>query len=162
VSAGAALLLDAAGIAARVPHSGAMSLLAGVRQCDAEHIVCFSHSQADPANPLRVGAMLPTLCGIEYAAQAMAVHGGLNALQGERPRAGYLAALRDVRCARERLDGVPEMTIEATRLMGEVASVIYLFKLLDAQAGTLLLSGRATVILDIDKKQVNQSASSEP
>jgi len=144
------MLLDGPAIAARVPHAGAMCLLGGVLECSEGRILCVSHSQAAQDNPLRVGGMLPALCGIEYAAQAMAVHGALNALAGERPRAGYLAALRDVRCARERLDEVRELTIEATRLMGEAASVIYEFRLLDADA--LLLSGRATVILDIDKK----------
>lgn len=144
------LLLDHAAIAARVPHAGAMCLLHGVLECSPERILCVSRSQAAPDNPLRVNGMLPTLCGIEYAAQAMAVHGALTALEGERPRAGYLAALRDVRCARERLDEVHELSIEATRLMGEAASVVYEFKLLEA--GSLLLSGRATVILDIDRK----------
>jgi len=142
------LRLDRAGIAALIPHAGAMCLLDGVEECDDTRIVCVSGSHAQADNPLRVGGVLPTLCGIEYAAQAMAVHGGLTALEGRRPRGGFLAALRDVRCARARLDELPgPLRIEATRLMGDEANVIYEFSI-HAQ-GAPVLSGRATVMLDI-------------
>ncbi|HEX4327741.1 MAG TPA: 3-hydroxylacyl-ACP dehydratase [Burkholderiales bacterium] len=143
-----ALKLDRAQIAALIPHSGAMCLLDGVREWDDERIVCISRSHGAPEHPLRVGDILPVLCGVEYAAQAMAVHGGLTALEGRRPRAGYLAALRDVRCRQTRLDQVEgEIEIEAARLMGEAATVIYQFHL--RAQGRELLSGRATVVLDV-------------
>lgn len=142
------LKLGRAQIAALIPHSGAMCLLDGVREWDGERIVCISASHGAPNHPLRVGATLPTLCGIEYAAQAMAVHGGLTALEGKRPRAGYLAALRDVRVSRARLDDIEgELQIEAARLMGEGTTVIYQFKL--TAQGQDILSGRATVVLDV-------------
>jgi predicted hotdog family 3-hydroxylacyl-ACP dehydratase len=141
------LKLDHAGIAALIPHAGAMCLLHGVVDWDAERITCLARGQTDARNPLRVGDTLPALCGIEYAAQAMAVHGGLTALEGRRPRAGYLASLRDVRSTRARLDDLDELTIEATRVMGDANNVIYEFKLHASDAP--VLSGRATVILDI-------------
>ena len=142
------LSLDRAGIAALIPHAGAMCLLDSVEMHDAERIVCIARNQSRPDHPLRVGDALPTLCGIEYAAQAMAVHGGLTALEGARPRAGYLAALRDVRCVRPRLDAVAgELRIEAIRLMGDAANVIYEFCIAGEDA--VILSGRATVILDV-------------
>jgi len=142
------LKLDRAQIAALIPHSGAMCLLDGVREWDGERIVCISSSHGAPDHPLRVGDGVPVLCGVEYAAQAMAVHGGLTALEGRRPRAGYLAALRDVRCGQARLDQVEgEIEIEAARLMGEAATVIYQFHL--RSQGRDLLSGRATVVLDV-------------
>ena len=146
------LKLDRAQIAALIPHSGAMCLLDGVREWDGEHIVCISRSHGAPDHPLRVGDAVPVLCGVEYAAQAMAVHGGLTALEGRRPRAGYLAALRDVRCAQARLDQVEgEIEIEAARLMGEAATVIYQFHL--RAQGRDILSGRATVVLDVGGPQ---------
>lgn len=141
------LKLDRAAIAALIPHAGAMCLLDGVLQWDAERITCVARSQADADHPLRVGDTVPALCGVEYAAQAMAVHGGLTALEGKRPRAGFLASLRDVRCARPRLDDLQELTIEVSRVMGDASNVIYEFKL--HSLGEAVLSGRATVILDI-------------
>jgi predicted hotdog family 3-hydroxylacyl-ACP dehydratase len=140
--------LARADIAALIPHSGRMCLLDEVREWNGERIVCISRSHGAPDHPLRVGDALPALCGVEYAAQAMAVHGGLTALEGKRPRAGYLAALRDVKTARARLDDLAgELTIEAARLMGEGATVIYQFKL--TAQGAEVLSGRATVVLDV-------------
>lgn len=99
---------------------------------------------------MRSGDTLLALCGIEYAAQAMAVHGAWDAKFDKKPRAGYLAALRDVACDRMRLDDVnDDLIIEAEKLMGDEARVIYQFSI---QAGTdRIISGRATVVLDADK-----------
>lgn len=145
------LKLDRAGIAALIPHAGAMCLLDGVKECSDERIVCVSASHRMESHPMRREGVLPALCGIEYAAQAMAVHGGLTALAGSRPRAGYLAALRDVRCTRARLDDIAgELTIEAARLMGDAANVVYEFRL--GAGGETILSGRATVVLDVGDK----------
>ena len=65
-----------------IPHTGAMCLLDGVLQWDTSTIQCVSRSHRDAHNPLRIDGRLPTLCGIEYAAQAMAVHGGLAGIIG--------------------------------------------------------------------------------
>ncbi len=136
-------------IAALIPHAGAMCLLERVAAWDQETIRCIAVSHADAGNPLRHAGRLPVLCGIEYAAQAMALHGALCGAAGARPRSGYLASLRDVACARARLDDLPgELTVEALRLMGDEGRVIYQFSL---QAGdTGVLSGRATVVLNAD------------
>jgi predicted hotdog family 3-hydroxylacyl-ACP dehydratase len=134
-------------IARLIPHAGSMCLLDGVLHWDAIHIRAFSRTHRDIANPLRAGDQLPAMCGIEYAAQAMAVHGGLSGLPGGRPRAGYLVGLRDVVCRRGRLDDLDgDLLVEAERLMGDDNRVIYRFIL---QAGAAaILSGRATVVLD--------------
>ena len=76
-------------IAALIPHGGAMCLLDGVVKWDATHLCSVSRSHHDMANPLRADGELPALCGIEYAMQTMAVHGGLAGLVGGQPRAGY-------------------------------------------------------------------------
>ncbi len=44
---------------------------------DAQHIRCRSATHRLPGNPLRSQGRLGAACGIEYAAQAMAVHGAL-------------------------------------------------------------------------------------
>jgi predicted hotdog family 3-hydroxylacyl-ACP dehydratase len=77
----------------------------------------------------------------------MAVHGGMTGGTQQRPRAGYLAGVRDVECAVSRLDTLNSpLTIEAERLMGDGVNVIYQFRV--SAEGALVLQGRATVVLD--------------
>ena len=144
------MLADRDAIAKVIPHSGRMCLLDGVLECDVQHIRCISSSHRDTDNPMRSGGELLALCAIEYAAQAMAVHGARGAKSGNKPRAGYLAALRDVACHVMRLDDLnDDLIIDAEKMMGDEARVIYQF---DIHAGTaLIMSGRATVVLDADK-----------
>jgi predicted hotdog family 3-hydroxylacyl-ACP dehydratase len=140
-------VLSKAQIAQMIPHAGPMCLLDAVLAWDETTIRCSSRSHRDPHNAMRVAGALPALCGIEYAAQAMAVHGGLSAALGRTPRAGYLASLRDVECPHPLLDGPEgELVVEAQRLMGDEARVIYRFTLWVGD--TEMLSGRATVVLD--------------
>jgi predicted hotdog family 3-hydroxylacyl-ACP dehydratase len=138
--------LSAAEIAGLIPHSGAMCLLDGVVQWDAKRIVCMSRSHHAADNPMRSDGRLAALCGIEYAMQAMAVHGGLAGHIDGRPRAGYLASLRNVECRSDRLDLAGDLLVEAEQLAGDGAHVTYRFSL---QVGELeVLSGRALVVLD--------------
>jgi predicted hotdog family 3-hydroxylacyl-ACP dehydratase len=77
-----------------------MCLLDGVLEWDAQHIVCRASSHRDPANPLRVADTRPAACGIEYGAQAMAVHGALLAADGAPLGPGVLASVAAWRCWR--------------------------------------------------------------
>jgi predicted hotdog family 3-hydroxylacyl-ACP dehydratase len=123
-----------------------MCLLDAVLRWDASRIRCASRSHRDPGNPLRAGGQLPAVCGIEYTAQAMAVHGGLAGSLGARPRSGYLASIRDVTIGRNRLDDLEgELIVDAEKMMGDEHRVIYRFAL---RVGDLeVLSGRAAVVL---------------
>ena len=134
-------------IARLIPHSGPMCLLDGVVQWDANRIQCMSRGHRAADNPLRSGDQLPTLCGIEYAMQAMAVHGGLTGKVPGRPRAGYLASLRNLECRAARLDDLDgELVVEADLLAGDTSHASYRFTL---QVGSVaVLSGRALVVLD--------------
>jgi predicted hotdog family 3-hydroxylacyl-ACP dehydratase len=139
--------LSRAEIAGLIPHAGAMCLLDGVTQWDATRIRCVSRSHLDPDNPMRAGGCLPALCGIEYAAQAMAVHGGLAGPVQDKPRRGLLASLREVVCRRQRLDDLDgELIVEAVREAGDGGRVIYRF---EVRVGEIeVLTGRAAVVLD--------------
>jgi len=139
--------LTSAQIAGLIPHSGAMCLLDGVVHWDAKRILCMSRSHHAADNPLRANGRLPAVCGVEYAMQAMAVHGGLAGNIDGRPRAGYLASLRDVECRSERLDDLAgDLVVEAEQVAGDGVHVMYSFKL---RVGELeVLSGRALVVLD--------------
>jgi predicted hotdog family 3-hydroxylacyl-ACP dehydratase len=144
------MLMNKLEIASVVPHAGNMCLLDGVLECNAQRIRCISSTHRAVDNPLRCGDILPALCGIEYAAQAMAVHGARSANFEQKPRVGYLAALRDVACNALRLDDLDDdLIIEAEKVMGDEARVVYQFNI---HAGTFaILSGRATVVLDADR-----------
>ena len=65
-----------------------MCLLDCVETWDEERIHCRASSHRAMDNPLRVCERLGTACGIEYAAQAMAVHGALLASPASVSAAG--------------------------------------------------------------------------
>lgn len=137
-----------ADIARLIPHAGAMCLLDGVVHWDSARIRCFSRTHRDMGNPLRVGGQLPAMCGIEYAAQAMAVHGGLAGTIGSKPKAGYLVSLRDVICQQSWLDNLEgDLIVDATQLMADHSRVIFQFTL--QVGGVEILSGRAAVVLNV-------------
>lgn len=141
-------------IARRIPHRGNMCLLDMVLAWDDRRIRCQAMSHLAPDHPLRAHGRLGAACGIEYAAQAMAVHGALvaeslsggGAAKGP-PRAGYLASLRKVTLHVDRLDTVAgPLTVNAERIAGDIHTVLYSFTV---QAGAqTLLDGRAAVVLD--------------
>ena len=145
---------DRAWIERHIPHKGSMCLLDGVTQWSEAEIVCRASSHRDPANPLRsVGQGadgaddgLGITAGIEYAAQAMAVHGALLDKDVAEARVGYLTSTRDVAWhVRKLSDVTSDLTIRAERVSASAANVLYQFQLHGDDR--LLLSGRATVIL---------------
>lgn len=138
--------LTHADIARLLPHSGNMVLLDAVLDYDADSIHCLAHSHHALDNPLRMDGRLPAWCGIEYAAQAMAVHQGLCANNAAPPLRGLLAVARDVALTPTDLDGLPgELHIHADRIIAESRRSLYRFHL--SSQGQTLLSGRVAVVL---------------
>lgn len=143
--------LGKAEIATMIPHAGRMCLLDEVERWSEAAIRCISRSHRDADNPLRAGAELPALCGIEYAAQAMAVHGRLSAAVAERPRAGYIVSVSDVVCRERRLDELEhDLVIEAERLAGDGARVLYRFALFAGDRE--ILHGKAAAVLEAGRE----------
>jgi predicted hotdog family 3-hydroxylacyl-ACP dehydratase len=140
--------LNATDIARLIPHHGSMCLLAEVQSFDAEQIKCKAVSHRLPSNPLRENGVLHAVCGVEYAAQAMAVHGALLAKQDADcpPRGGRLASVRSVELSVSRLDDIDnDLDIQATHVMGDSNSMVYEFSVNAGERN--LLKGKATVIL---------------
>jgi predicted hotdog family 3-hydroxylacyl-ACP dehydratase len=124
-----------------------MCLLDAVREWNRTWIVCTATSHADPDNPLGDGRVLPAVCGIEYAAQAMALHCGLTTGEGAPPVRGYLGSLHDLSLNVQRLDDILEpLRVEATRLFGGGHAVSYEFQI--SANDRVLLGGRAGVFLE--------------
>ena len=140
-------MLDAEQIARLIPHQGGMCLMAGVRRYDAQSIRCVAVSHRLVTNPLRENGLLHAVCGVEYAAQAMAIHGAL--LFGQRdssPRGGRLAGVRSLELSVSRLDNIEaDLEINAIQVMGDENSTVYEFSIDVATQN--LLRGKATVVL---------------
>ena len=131
-----------------IPHAGAMCLLDAVLSYDENKIRCMASSHRDKSNPLARDGILPAQAGLEYGAQAMAVHGRLTGAVGARPRTGYIVGVRSMTWSRGRLDDLAtDLIIEAEKLAGEGSGVIYGFSI--AAGGVPVVSGRATVILEV-------------
>jgi predicted hotdog family 3-hydroxylacyl-ACP dehydratase len=139
-------------IGAHIPHQGSMCLLDEILKFDQVKLSARSVSHRSAGHPLAVAGHLGIACGIEYAAQAMAVHGALQAADAARPAAGFLAALRQVRFFATTLDDIEgDIICEVTQLVGDLGSALYEFSL--SAFGRRLLEGRATVVFDAGNKR---------
>lgn len=143
-------------IEALIPHQGAMCLLAGATQWDADHIVCHADNHRRADHPLRSRRGLLSTCLVEYAAQAMALHGALLArcAADGPPRAqpGLLAAARQLEFALLNLDDLPPsaadtLHVEARCETHDATQLRYVFAA--HHAGSRLASGRITVVLGV-------------
>ena len=155
-------------IEAHIPHAGKMCLLDEVLEWNSHQIICRGSTHRAADNPLRAFGRLGAACGIEYAAQTMAIHGALVA-SGEDPVGaavgdlwtvrtgvgphdpapiGYIASVRGVSLFVDRLDDVqPDLIATAERVSGDARTVLYEFSL--SGGPRVLLSGRATIVFDI-------------
>lgn len=146
--------LDHAWIAEHIPHQGNMCLLKNVQAWDQDKIVCIADSHRALDNPLRAHDKLGIACGIEYAAQAMAVHGSLLAsiidsspVKNENPKVGYLISIRGVTMSATRLDDIEEdLMLTAVCLMASESNMLYQFTV--SANNNTLLEGRAAVVLN--------------
>lgn len=135
--------LDRDWIEAHIPHKGTMCLLEEVLDWSPGSIRCRATSHRSLDNPLRSRRRLGGACGIEYAAQAMAVHGSLL-LGSDEVRAGKLASARGVTLSVARLDDcVGDLIATAHRIHGGAAMVLYDFTVGDGTR--VFLAGRATI-----------------
>lgn len=115
--------MTCATLAELLPHTGAMVLLDRVADADRDRIACIATSHRRPDHPLRRDGRLDAVHAIEYAAQAAAVHGGLL---GESAALRLLAAARDVRLNRARLDDLEgDLRIEAVRVAVDSRAAVY-------------------------------------
>ena len=154
--------LDRSWIERNIPHHGRMCLLDEVIEWDAGHIRCRSSTHRRPDHPLRSQNRLGAACGIEYAAQSMAVHGALaggapagpDAGPGAgiiRSEVGFLAGLRDVQLHVARLDDLHgDLIADAELIAGDHGSALYEFTL--TSEARRLLSGRATVVFNANQR----------
>lgn len=139
--------IEQAEIRTLIPHAQAMCLLERVLTWTHDDIDCVATSHRDPSNPLRHENFLPIHAGIEYCAQAIALHGGLTHRESGPPRRGYLAVIIGAQWHVQRLDDCAgELRVYANRQVRLQQGASYKFRL-DHQGHTLL-TGQAVVALD--------------
>jgi predicted hotdog family 3-hydroxylacyl-ACP dehydratase len=148
--------MNRAWIEARIPHQGRMCLLDEVIDWNDLRLRCRTGTHRALDNPLRSHERLGIASGIEYAAQAMALHGALassaaGANAATASRVGLLASVRDVRLHVLRLDDIEsDLLCEVTHLAGDSLTALYEFTLRDNDKS--LLGGRASVVLNAGKR----------
>jgi predicted hotdog family 3-hydroxylacyl-ACP dehydratase len=124
-----------------------MCLLDEVLSWSGTRIECRSATHRALDNPLRAHGRLGAASGIEYAAQAMAVHGALVASGTGTPTVGYLVGVRRVVLYVARLDDIEtDLLIKGERINGDATTVVYEFSV--HSCAVTLLSGRATVVFN--------------
>lgn len=122
-----------------------MCLLDRVLAWDSHRIQCETECHGLVTNPLRREGFLPSICGVEFALQAMALHGALSA-EAKPQRAGFVSSLRDVEVKVERLDDIAvSLLVMAEAVVTEANGFIYRFAI-SANSRDLLL-GQAAIIL---------------
>lgn len=149
--------LNRDGIAALIPHSGTMCLLNALHGWTPQSIHCSANNHRDTHHPLRTRSGLLACAAIEYAAQAMALHGALIGQAAGTPATpGYLASARSVEFAVLRLDDLPrlasgepradDLQIQAIRQAGDAQQILYAFTV---HHGDLCIAqSRAAVVLN--------------
>jgi predicted hotdog family 3-hydroxylacyl-ACP dehydratase len=151
--------LDRQWIERHIPHQGGMCLLDEVLMWNPGRVQCRSSTHRDIANPLRSRDRLAAVCGIEYAAQAMAVHGALIASRitpssQSAAVAGYLASVRNVALFARRLDDVESDLVAAAELVtGDEHTVLYDFSVSGNER--VLVAGRATIVFNVALRELS-------
>lgn len=129
-----------------IPHREPMCLLGSIEEWSDTHLVCRTATHRAALNPLRRRNQLEAICGLEYAAQAMAAHIAILLEPHRPPLEGYLVAVRDLVLRRSRLDDIAaDLTIRVRRVLGEDSTFIYTFSVCEGRR--VLLNGRATIFL---------------
>ena len=95
-----AVRLNRGWIESHIPHQGRMCLLDEVLDWHADRIRCASGGHRAADHPLRAHGRLGIACGIEIAAQTMAVHGALSAAGTTSPRVGSSPVCAACACTR--------------------------------------------------------------
>lgn len=144
--------LDRSWIESHIPHQGRMCLLDEVLSWDEARMACRATSHRSPDNPLRAHGRLGAACGVEYAAQAMAVHGAVMArISGTLARAGLLSSVRNLVLRVTRLDDLDsDLIASVERVAGDEGSTLYEFTV--ASGGRELLSGRAGIVFAVERR----------
>jgi len=141
--------LNSQEIEQRLPHAGKMSLLDKVTHADRLTLSASAVSHLSSNNPLRLNHKLSSINGIEYAAQAMAIHGFLlsELKQTEAStQTRYIATIRNIDIFTPFFPETESVIkIEVEQLMSDTNGFTYQFHISDGKKA--LISGKITIFL---------------
>ena len=129
-----------------LPHAGSARMIERVLRWDANEILAATTRHRSSANPLRREGRLSAVHLAEFAAQAMAIHGGLlDAAAGREPQPALLVSVRDLVFTRDYIDDLAgELEITARVLLAQPGNWQYSFAV--THAGVQIASGRIAAI----------------
>lgn len=147
--------LNRAEIARHLPHSGRMCLLEAALACDATAITCTASNHHDIDHPLRRDGRLPITAGIEYAAQAMALHATLTRQVVAAPNTrAMLVQLANISWTRDSFDECAgPLLIQAQQISALGNAANYHFSV--SNDGAHLIEGN--ILVHFDKSVVTAS-----
>jgi predicted hotdog family 3-hydroxylacyl-ACP dehydratase len=124
-----------------------MCLLDSVLRWDMTNISCTTSSHRDHQNPLRGPQGLETVCGLEYAAQAIGVHIGLtSSLTNKGGAIGYVGSIKNLKIHSPHLDPFKDdLEIHAELLLGQETGFIYSFTI--KAKLVVIFEGRASIFV---------------
>lgn len=125
-----------------LPHAGNARMIERVLRWDDDEILAATTQHQAPDNPLRRDGRLAAVHLVEFAAQAMAIHGGLrDTAAGREPQPALLVSVRDVVLTCDRIDDLAgELEITARVLLAQPGNWQYSFNV--THQGTQIASGR--------------------
>lgn len=143
--------ISTAEFAQLLPHAEPMILIAAVTNWDTNSITCLANSHLAMNNPLRQEGILSVYAGVEYAAQAMAVHARLSAPDADKysqPRKGFLAVASKLTAKVPNLDQAAGLLlIKVERIAANNDSSLYHFNISSAEQD--LLEGQLMAIMEV-------------
>ncbi|MBF0263671.1 MAG: phosphotransferase [Gammaproteobacteria bacterium] len=132
-----------------IPHSGNMCLIEEVLEADKQSLKARSQTHLSENNPLRVNGQIHIVNAVEYAAQAMAIHGALLSLKDSDEvvvKQGYIVSLRNINTYIEYLPvSESDLLVAINLLMGSETGYSYEFEV--KNKNNLLISGRISIFL---------------
>jgi predicted hotdog family 3-hydroxylacyl-ACP dehydratase len=127
---------------ARMPHSGAMRLIADIESADAMRIRCRATDHSAPAYPLRLDGVLHIAALVELGAQAAAAHASLFGMGAAHT--GLVLGIGDLALYRDRVESAEPLRMAAERVHGLDTAAAYRFSVTQGAAalvtGEILLS----------------------
>ena len=124
----------------RMPHRGAMQLIASVLEADQTVIRCQAKPHTMPSYPLRVEGRLHRMAFVELGAQAAAAHASLYGIG--TAHVGLLLTLNGVEMGEADPETITtQLEIRAERLHGDEGSARYCFEVMGGDAGMVLSGG---------------------
>ena len=145
-------------IAQLVPHAAPMLLLSRVVQHDGERTLCEAEMQQ---SALFAGAdgSVPAWVGIEYMAQCVAAHAGLEArARGEEPRPGMLLGSRRVRIRADAFRTGQRLLVSARHHRGESGLVVFDCAVREAEDAEPLVECRLNSYVMSDWSEIERAA----